>query len=146
MRVQDLLIGLIIFSLFTLLILNFGFSMYSQMDVDLDNDTASVMQTFKTTAERTQTDMFGSAIDMQNRSIGGSGISRDTSKTFADNIVAGGTNVLIIAGNSFTTLQAVLDVLTENLGIDPMITTSFFVIIVIIIVMIFASSMLRQRI
>lgn len=145
MRVQDLLIAMVIFSLFTIVILGFGFSMYANMGVTLDNDTQSVMQTFKTTAEATQSDMFGSAIEMQNSSIGGSGLSTDTSKTFADNIVQGGTNVLIVAGGSFTTLKNVLNVFQDKLGIDPIFIASFFVIVVIIIVMIFASSMLRQR-
>ena len=125
MRLQDLLIGLLIFSLFMTIILGFAFSTYARMGVPLDAKTSQVLHTFEQSANTTSLDMFGNTIEMQNKSIGGSGVSTDTSRTYGDNVLNSGVNVLLIASRSFDLLWNVLNTISSGIGISPLIISTF---------------------
>jgi hypothetical protein len=145
MRIQDLIIGIIIFALFMLAILGIASSMYGGMNVIEDNDTAATLSQFETNAQNTKTNMFGVVVEMQNNSIGGSNVNVDSSKSFGDNIISSGIRVVTIASRSFGVLQSTMNTLGNAIGIPSDFIFAFYAIIVLIIIMIFASSVLYNR-
>jgi hypothetical protein len=145
MRIQDLIIGLIIFTVFMLSILGFAYKLNNDMGVSVDNDTALAFSEFDANAQVTKTNMFGVVTEMQNSSIGGSNVQADSSKTSGDNIVGSGIRVVTIASRSFGILQDLMQVMAKWLDVPPIFIDAFWIIIVVIIIMIFASSVLYNR-
>lgn len=145
MRIQDLIIGIIIFAVFMITILGFAYEINSSLEVTMDNETASALSEFNTNAESTKTNMFGVVIEMQNTSIGGSDVQADSSKTYGDNVIGSGVRAVTIASRSFSIIENTLNVLGKWLHVDPIFIAAFFAIVTIVIIMIFASSVLYNR-
>lgn len=145
MRIQDLIIGIIIFALFMVSVLGFAYEINSGLKVQPDEQTAKALSAFEQNAQQTQTNMYGVVIDMQNNSIGGSNVQSDTSKTYNDNIIGSGVRVVTIASKSFGIIGTTMDVIATEVQIPPMFIYAFWTIIVLIIIMIFASSVLYNR-
>jgi hypothetical protein len=145
MRIQDLIIGIIIFALFMVTMLNFAYQVNTGLGVDVDNDTAVAFTAFEQNAKTTQTNIYGVAVNMQNNSIGGSNVQSDTSKTYNDNIIGTGVRVVTLASSSFTIIGNSMDVIAAQAKVPPAFIYAFWIIIVIIIIMIFASSVLYNR-
>lgn len=146
MRLQDFLIGMMVVALFTLVILGFAFSTYEAMDVTIDNQTQTVFEGFERQANTTQTDLFGKAVEMQQKAPGGSDVTQGSyDQSFSDAILLSGWRVISIVPTAYNTFDGLLRVFGNALGIDPIFMYTFMASIVLIISIIFVSSILQNR-
>jgi ABC-type glycerol-3-phosphate transport system permease component len=145
MRLQDFLIGILIAALFLTVLLGFAYSMYSEMDVTLDNTTSDAFAAFETSATGAQTDIFGHTMDMQRAAPGGSESTTDTSKTAYDNIVGSGINLITLFPKTYSTFNNLIQTLANKAGIPGIFVQVLIAVVVILITIIFVSSVLRNR-
>ena len=148
MRLQDFIIGLIVFACLGFTIFGFVTFAYGSEGYGLTipaNDQA-VMNNITSVSQNSFNTMIGQGKAMSDNAPGGavSG-SQNSDLSRSDNIISTSMNVLSIATGSYKTFNAMLHIFANAIGVPEFFIAMAFVIVIVALSILFISSVLQNR-
>lgn len=155
MKLQDFIIGVFVFILFTSIILSASFHLYqpSNLNVTMDSETNETIylfanevgvpeQSINGTANREMQDLSST---IRSKTHGGEDVDTGAETSTDASLMKSSIRAMAAIPKTYSTIQRVLGIFTTRLGLDTRFVTFFVSSIVIIVALILLGSILRSK-